>query len=69
MFLGFINLASPSWLIIILAAAAQFFQARLAIWRAPAGSQPSQAEKIQRQMMYVTPRNIVPTLEGAWIKE
>ena len=55
MFLGFINLATPSWLVIILAAAAQFFQARLAIWRAPAGNQPSQAEKIQRQMMYVGP--------------
>ena len=55
MFLGFINLTSPSWLVIVFAAAAQFIQARLAIWRAPAGSQPSQAEKIQRQMMYITP--------------
>ncbi len=55
MFLGIIDLAKPSIVVILLAAATQFFQARLAIWKAPAGSQPSQAEKIQRQMMYIAP--------------
>lgn len=55
MFLGFINLAKSNWIIIVFAAAAQFIQARLAIWRAPSGTQPSQAEKVQRQMMYVSP--------------
>lgn len=54
-FLGMIDLAKPSVVVILLAAATQFFQARLAIWKSPAGSQPSQAEKVQRQMMYIAP--------------
>jgi YidC/Oxa1 family membrane protein insertase len=37
LFLGFINLASPNFLLILAAAAAQFLQAKLAIYRAPDG--------------------------------
>lgn len=55
MFLGFINLGKSNWFVLIAAAAAQFLQARIAIWKAPAGSQPSQAEKMARQMSFVAP--------------
>jgi len=54
MFLGFINLAQPSMVVLLLAALMQFMQARLAIWRSP-GGQPSQAEKIAKQMSFIAP--------------
>ncbi len=56
MFLGFINLQSKDIWLVLLAAAAQFAQARLAIWRDPnAQGAPSSAEKMARQMAYIAP--------------
>lgn len=56
MFLGIINLQVKNIWLVILAAAAQFFQARLAIWRNPASNvAPSPAEKMARQMAYIAP--------------
>jgi YidC/Oxa1 family membrane protein insertase len=56
-FLGFIDLAKPNFILIIAAALAQYFQAKLAIYRAPGSSAGtlSQAEKIARQMVFVGP--------------
>jgi YidC/Oxa1 family membrane protein insertase len=55
-FLGTINLAAPSILLILLAALAQYFQSRLAIYRNPVGSgQLSSAEKMARQMTFIGP--------------
>lgn len=54
-FLGLFDLAKPSLILILLAALAQYFQARLAIYRAPGGGAPSSAEKIARQMSFVAP--------------
>jgi YidC/Oxa1 family membrane protein insertase len=56
MFLGFINLQAKNIWMVLAAAAAQFFQARLAIWRNPNNTSVlSQAEKMARQMAYITP--------------
>jgi len=56
LFLGIVDITKPNVIIIILAAAAQFFQARLAIYRAPGSNgQPSAAEKIARQMSFISP--------------
>jgi YidC/Oxa1 family membrane protein insertase len=55
MFLHVINLASANWIVLIAAAASQFFQARLAIWRQPGGGPLSQAQKIASQMSYIAP--------------
>jgi YidC/Oxa1 family membrane protein insertase len=55
MFLGIIDLAKPSIIIILCAAAAQFFQARLAIYRSKGNDKPSAAEKIARQMSFMGP--------------
>ncbi len=55
LFLGFINLATPSITLILLAAVAQYFQARLAIYKQPAGQALSPAEKIARQMSFIGP--------------
>lgn len=56
MFLGLFNLAKPNIILIFAAALAQYFQAKLAIYRAPGSTGPaSQAEKIARQMMFVGP--------------
>ncbi len=53
---GFINLADPSIILIVLAAIAQYFQARLAIYRDPSNKDPlSSAEKMARQMVYIGP--------------
>lgn len=55
-FLGLFNLQARNIWFVLLAAAAQFFQARLAIWRNPnaqAGASP--AEKMARQMAYIAP--------------
>lgn len=56
MFLGLINLQAKNFWLVLLAAAAQFAQARLAIWRNPnAQATPSAAEKMARQMAFVAP--------------
>ncbi len=53
---GLINLAHRSLLLVVLAGIAQYFQARLAIWRNPAGTAGlSPAEKIARQMAFIGP--------------
>ena len=55
-FLGFINLAQPNIVLILAAALAQYFQARLAIWRDPADTSAlSPAERIARQMTFIGP--------------
>lgn len=55
LFLG-VNLAAPSILLIVLAALAQFFQARLAIYRNPDNKAPlSGPEKMARQMAFLGP--------------
>jgi YidC/Oxa1 family membrane protein insertase len=54
--LGLINLRARSLLLVVLAGVAQYFQARLAIWRNPAGNASlSPAEKIARQMAFIGP--------------
>ncbi len=55
-FLGFINLAQPNIVLILAAALAQYFQARLAIWRDPADTSAlSPAERMARQMTFIGP--------------
>ncbi len=54
-FLGLINLAKPNLIVILLAAAAQYSQARLAIYRIPGSHTPSATEKIARQMSFIGP--------------
>jgi YidC/Oxa1 family membrane protein insertase len=55
-FLGIVNLTAASIPLVLCAAIAQFFQARLAIYRSPDDTSPlSPAEKIGRQMAYVGP--------------
>ena len=56
-FLGFINLAKPNFILILAAALAQYLQAKLAIYRSPGSTMGtlSQAEKIARQMVFVGP--------------
>jgi YidC/Oxa1 family membrane protein insertase len=55
-FLGIIDLAKPNFLLILAAAAGQYLQAKLAIYRDPSNkSAPTQAEKMARQMMFVGP--------------
>jgi YidC/Oxa1 family membrane protein insertase len=56
MFLGIFNLQTRNFWFVIVAAIAQFFQARLAIWRDPnSKAAPSQAEKLARQMAFLAP--------------
>lgn len=56
LFLGSIDLASPSILLILLAAVAQYFQARLAIYRHPPGTVAlSPTEKMTQQMTFIGP--------------
>jgi YidC/Oxa1 family membrane protein insertase len=55
-FLGLIDLNAHSLPLIIAAGIAQYFQARLAIYRAPGNNAPlSPAEKIGRQMAFIGP--------------
>lgn len=55
-FLGLINLAAPNIFLILLAAVAQYFQSRLAIYRNPMpGAQISPAERMARQMSFIGP--------------
>ncbi len=56
LFLGVLNLAVPSVILILLAALAQYFQARLAIYRNPDSTAPLSApEKMARQMSFIGP--------------
>jgi YidC/Oxa1 family membrane protein insertase len=56
LFLGLVNLAKPNLILIFLAAVAQYFQARLAIYRDPADKSPlAPAEKMARQMSFIGP--------------
>ena len=56
LFLGVMNLAAPSVILILLAALAQYFQARLAIYRNPDRTAPlSSPEKMARQMAFIGP--------------
>jgi YidC/Oxa1 family membrane protein insertase len=55
-FLNFIDLAKPNFILILAAALAQYLQAKLTIYRSPSNTGPlSQAEKIARQMVFVGP--------------
>lgn len=55
-FLGFIDLAKPNIVLIILAALAQFLQGKLAIYKAPGNAASlTQVEKISKQMIFVGP--------------
>jgi len=55
-FLGFINLAQPSIILILAAAVAQYFQSRLALYRNPnPGAKLSPAESMARQMTFIGP--------------
>jgi len=54
-FLGLINLSQRSILIVCLAALAQYLQAKLSIASLPKGKDLSQAEKMQRQMVFLGP--------------
>lgn len=55
-FFNLIDLASPSIWLILLAAVAQYFQARLAIYRDPQSTAPpSPTEKMARQMTFIGP--------------
>lgn len=56
MFLGFINLQGKNIWLVLIAAAAQFMQARLAIWRDPNNKAPlSAAQKMASQMAFIAP--------------
>ncbi len=56
LFLGLINLAKPSIVLITLAAAAQYLQARLAVYRDPNNkTAPSAAEKMAKNMTFIGP--------------
>lgn len=55
-FLGLIDLSKPSLVLILLAALAQYFQSKLAIYHNPqSGGQLSQAERMARQMVFIGP--------------
>lgn len=56
LFLHLIDLSKPSMVLIALSAIAQYFQARLAIYRDPQSTTPlSPQEKMARQMAYIGP--------------
>jgi YidC/Oxa1 family membrane protein insertase len=56
LFLGFIDLRAKNFWLVFLAAIAQYFQARLAIWRDPKNTAPLSApEKMARQMAFIGP--------------
>jgi len=54
-FLGLIDLHQPSYLIVILAAAAQYFQAKLSLPERKKGEVADQAEKMSKMMIYMGP--------------
>jgi YidC/Oxa1 family membrane protein insertase len=53
--LGFINLHEPNILIVLLAAAAQYFQAKLSLPERKAGEAMDQTEKMSKMMIYMGP--------------
>jgi YidC/Oxa1 family membrane protein insertase len=53
-FLGLINLSNKNIILVVLAAVAQYFQAKLAIYQVK-GTEPSQAQKIASQMVFIGP--------------
>jgi YidC/Oxa1 family membrane protein insertase len=56
MFLGIVNLAKPNLFLLAFAAVAQYFQARLAMYRDPKNTAPLTApEKMARQMAFIGP--------------
>jgi YidC/Oxa1 family membrane protein insertase len=55
MFLGILNLKQRSIILVVLAGIAQYFQARLAIYRSPDAGVPSPAERMARQMAFIGP--------------
>jgi YidC/Oxa1 family membrane protein insertase len=56
MFLGIVDLAAPSIFLLCFAAIAQYFQARLAIYRDPKNTTaPSAAEKLAKNMAFAGP--------------
>jgi len=55
LFLGIFNLKQKSIIVVLLAAIAQYFQARLAIYRSPDAGPPSSAERMARQMAFIGP--------------
>ena len=55
LFLGILDLKQRSIILVLLAAIAQYFQARLAIYRSPNAGPPSPAEKMARQMAFIGP--------------
>jgi YidC/Oxa1 family membrane protein insertase len=54
-FLGIFNLENKSIVLVVLAAVAQYIQARLVIYKNPNGGSLSPAEKMGRQMAYIGP--------------
>ncbi len=55
MFLGLINLGKANILIVVLAALAQFFQAKTTMFKKKPGEEETPQEKAGRTMVYVTP--------------
>ena len=55
LFLGLVNLKERSLVLVFLAAIAQYFQARLAIYRAPNAGPPSSVERMAKQMAFIGP--------------
>ncbi len=55
MFLGLINLGKANILIVVLAALAQFFQAKTTMFKRRPGEEETPQEKAGRTMVYVTP--------------
>ena len=55
LFFHLIDLKQHSIILVLLAAAAQYFQARLAIYRSPDAGPPSSVERMARQMLLSGP--------------
>lgn len=55
LFLGIFNLKQRSIILVVLAAVAQYFQSRLAIYRAPNSGPPTSVERMARQMVFIGP--------------
>ncbi len=54
-FFGIIDLQAKNFVLVLLAAIAQYFQAKLALYDNPNGSELSQTEKMARQMAFIGP--------------
>ena len=55
MFLGLINLGNANIVIVVLAALAQFFQAKTVMFKKKPGEEETPQEKAGRTMVYITP--------------